>query len=179
MTIDELYEQRWKHPERTPHPDIFEHLPTLARYAEKVRHITEIGTRTGNSTTGFLMGLAKNGGVMHSYDRDNKAFDAPEIPGVAWHFHQCNTHTHDFQPEPTELLFIDGDHSYAGVCMDLRVANLASHYIIMHDTSEAWTAQGGWGVFNGLKDFLARNGNWRIAEHFDNCNGLTVIERLA
>lgn len=176
MIIEELYAQRCA--ADVQHPDIYEHLPTLRRYAEQVMHVTEIGTRTGNSTTALLAGLAQHGGVMHSYDKDEQAFTAPEIAGVTWTFHRCNTHAHEFQPEPTELLLVDGDHSYSGVSLDLRMAPLVWRWIILHDTSEEWIKDGGRGVYDALADFMRFNADdWRVAEVFTNCNGLTVLER--
>jgi hypothetical protein len=176
-TIEELYTQRCL-PE-VQFADIHEHMPTLRRYAAQCSHITEIGTRTGNSTTAFLAGLwgRAGGGVLHSYDRDPQNFTPPALPGVVWKFHRVNTHEHGFQPEPTDLLFVDGDHTYGGVSLDLRVANIARKWVILHDTAEAWIKDGGRGVFDGLADFLRYNPQWVRAEHWDNCNGLTILER--
>jgi len=175
MTIEELYTERCK-PD-VQFADIYEHMPVLREYAGYCSHVTEIGTRTGNSTTAFLAGLSANGGTLHSYDRDPQNFTPPEIPGVAWKFTKVNTHTHEFQPVETDLLFVDGDHTYGGVMLDLRVANLARKWVILHDTAEAWIKNGGRGVFDGLADFLHYNPQWVRAEHHDNCNGLTILER--
>ena len=177
-TIQELYDQRCN--PKVQFADIHEHMPTLRRYAAKCDHITEIGTRTGNSTTAFLAGLADRGaGELHSYDKDNAQFDAPAIPGVRWHFQRVNTHTHEFQPDSTDLLFVDGDHTYTGVMLDLRVAHISRRWIIMHDTAEAWITNGGRGVFDGKADFLRFNPQWGVEAHYDNCNGLTVLRRIA
>lgn len=177
MSIHELFNQRCK-PD-VQFADIFEHMPTLRKYAAECDHITEIGTRTGNSTTAFLAGLADRGsGQMHSYDRDGAQFSPPEIPGVKWEFHRVNTHSHEFQPEPTDLLFVDGDHTYNGVMLDLRVASIARRWIIMHDTARAWVENGGWGVYHGKADFLKYNPQWEIEGHHDNCNGLTILRRV-
>jgi hypothetical protein len=47
----------------------------------------------------------------------------------------------------------------------------------MHDTASAWTVLGGRGVYDALAHFLAV-GIWAIREQHDNCNGITVLERL-
>ena len=49
IDFKELYENSCR--ERS---DINEHLPTLYEYACKCKHITEMGVRTGVSTTAFL-----------------------------------------------------------------------------------------------------------------------------
>lgn len=176
MSIGDLYRRRLDGA-NVQYPDIHEHLPTLRAYAEEVGHIVEIGTRTGNSTTGFLMGLSKNGGEMHSYDIDKQNFTPPEIPNVSWFFHQQNTHAEDCQIPKTDLLFIDGDHAYESVMKDLRFAPQARKFIIMHDTSQEWAKDNQPGVINARNDFLHRNPNWKIREHFENCNGLSILER--
>ena len=45
--------------------DISEHLPTLANYAKKVNHITELGVRSVVSTWALASGNPK---VLRSYD---------------------------------------------------------------------------------------------------------------
>lgn len=159
--------------------DIFEHLPTLARYARKVRHITEFGVRKGNSTTAFLAGLSVDGGVMHSYDIEAQQFWAPKIDGVEWNFHRDNTGAEDFRIEATQLLFIDSDHEYHHIVRELRNAPLVSRYIIMHDTAQDWIPRGGSGPHTAMNDFRSKNeGKWRLLEQRENCNGLTVFERI-
>lgn len=173
-TIAELYQERCQRPERDA--DIWEHLPTLRLYAEQVRHVTEFGTRSGNSTTGLLMGLARSGGyLLHSYDIDQTTFTAPAIPGVEWRFTR-----HDIRKlqaiEPTELLFLDDCHDHEHVLWELRTfAKWAEKYIIMHDTSTEWI--GGDKVRKARDIFLSETKDWFLANHWNNCNGLSVLER--
>lgn len=175
MNIQELFNERCKRPE--VHDDIWEHLPTLARYASMCRHVTEIGTRTGNSTTALLLGLSTNGGTMHSYDIANQQFFPPEIPKVTWQFHQQDTHAEGFKIGLTHLLFIDGCHKYESVKADLRQAESVSRFIIMHDTLPERDERYGDGVCRAMMEFLASS-PWAIKESFANCNGLTVLERI-
>jgi hypothetical protein len=180
MTLQDHYESRCKG--GGGHPDIKDHLPTLRRYAAKVRHITEIGVRTGNSTTALLFGLCEHGGEMHSYDCAPCEYQAPidELTkaNVTWTFHRDNTRRDGFRIAPTELLFIDGDHSFDGVMNDLGLSQYVSTYIVMHDTDPARDARTAEGVARALRAWLKVNGNeWHIIERYPNCNGLTVIER--
>lgn len=176
MNIAQLYHQRCK-PEGD-FPDIWQHLPTLAFYAERVRHITEIGTRTGNSTVGFLYGLCVGGGCMVSYDIAPQEFFPPHIPDVVWQFRRENSQADSFRISPTELLFIDGDHSYLAVKQDLRQAQYALRYLIMHDTDPAHDERFGDGVVPAMQEFLAEHPEWKIVERSNECNGLTVMKRV-
>jgi hypothetical protein len=175
MNIRELYAERCQKP--SSYDDIWEHLPTLKRYAEQAKHITEIGTRTGNSTTGLLMGLSVWGGEMHSYDISPQRFTPPEITGVSWFFHQQDTHLPDFRIAPTELLFIDGCHKYESVKADLRQAEYVSRFILLHDTLQSRDDKFGDGVVPAMMEFLSVS-PFKIRESFTNCNGLTVLERI-
>lgn len=175
MTIEELYNER-KHP-GVAYSDIWEHMETIRRFAEKVQTISEIGCRTGNSATALLCGLSKHGGRMHSYDIAMQQFFPPEIPNVTWTFHQQDTHTDDFQIEPCDLLFVDGCHKYESVKADLRQAARASRFIIMHDTSEERDQMYRDGVCRAMRELIREFPYWEIIERYPYCNGLTVLER--
>jgi hypothetical protein len=173
MTIAELYAERCKKPEQDA--DIWEHLPTLRTYAEKVRHITEFGVRTGNSTTGLLMGLSRFGGEMVSYEIEGQRYHPPKIPGVTWAWHQADTAKLE-SIAPTELLFIDSCHETDHVKKELRFAPLVSKYIIFHDTALDWP--GGDRVRVARDAFLLANPEWILQCEWQNCNGLSVLERI-
>lgn len=138
--------------------DIFEHIPTLCRYALECERIVEVGVRGVVSTWAFLKGLAHN-------DSDTKQLicvDIEDVPtmdevftyakevGIDMRFICGNSATIDFracsrpaakalmplqQNDEYDLLFIDSFH----VCAHLE-RELAAHagkikkYIIMHDT---------------------------------------------
>lgn len=74
-------------------------------------------------------------------------------------------------PFPTDLLWIDGDHSYWGVYTDLidwrhNISMIGR--IALHDTNGHFPE-----VTKALNDFLAEN-KWRIVETVDS---ITVLER--
>lgn len=96
--------------------------------------------------------------------------------------------------EPTELLFIDTFHH--GACLKIELekhANQASRYILLHDTetfgrngeSDATgvfflpgtTGGPGTGLMDALEEWLPKNPQWKVREHYKNNNGLTVLER--
>lgn len=172
MTIAELFAQRSK--KDIPFPDIWEHMETLRDYASRCSHITEFGTRTGNSTTALLYGLSGNGGKLFSYDLNPTEYSPPEIPGVQWTFRRQDTGAYDFIIEPTEILFIDSCHNYDHVKKELRHHERATRWIIMHDTSPNWGY--GTGPLYAMAEFVSTH-HWKVDKHFDNCNGLTILTR--
>lgn len=180
MTIQEMFHARCERHQDFVHcHDIFEHLPALERYAYQVRHITEFGTRTGNSTCAFLAGLASrpDGGEVVSYDIASTPFVPPTMDNVKWTFHQQDTGRPDLVIAPTDLLFIDSLHEYDHIGRELKHALKVSRYIIFHDTSLEWIRIGGRGVIDAVTAFLARNPQWRVKEIFENNNGLTILEK--
>lgn len=163
-------------------PDIHEHLPTLRDYAQKCGPgavVVEFGTRTGNSTTGFLAG----GAEVHSYDIANHNFDCPPEVQNAWTFTLADTAKLAKIPR-CHILMIDSAHNEAQVRAELRHHVSVERYIILHDTlewgSRADDGKDGPGINFALFPFLAeQNRVWRVAAHWNNCKGLTVLERLS
>lgn len=175
MTIEELFKERSK--ADVMHSDIWEHMETIRRFAERISTVCEIGCRTGNSATALLYGLSRHGGKMFSYDIADQQFTPPELPNVAWCFRKQDTHLPNFEIEPCELLFVDGCHKYESVKSDLRQQHRASRFIIMHDTSEERDKVYGDGVCRALRELIREFPTWEIIERYPNCNGLTVLER--
>lgn len=176
MNIEDLYKQRCG--KDIEFADLWYHMPTLYNYAMGVCHITEIGTRTGNSTTAFLNGLSDGlGGCMVSYDIAPQQFFPPPIKNVVWSFRQQDSQKPDFKISPTELLFIDGDHKYPSVVRDLQQHQNVLKYIIMHDTDPEHDRKHNDGVYRAMCDFLKANTEWGMIYHTNECNGLTVLAR--
>lgn len=180
--------------------DIHEHLPTLRKYASKVKNITEMGTRFGVSTYAFLIGKPKK---LISYDINYKFF-MPYENDIIKYAEKCNTEFEfreadvlEADIENTELLFIDTLHTYNQLSKELRKhESKVDKWIILHDTitfgyiDERYYDNGTvsnqitdmkikeTGLMNALIHFLIENNNWKIKEHFTNNNGLTVLERI-
>ena len=166
--------------------DIFEHLPTLRRYAEECCHVTELGVRTVVSTWAFLAARPnwlvsvdiaapdKHGGNLA------EVIEAAAESGTDFRFIEANDL--QIELERTDLLFIDTWH----VCEQLRAelemhADQARKFIILHDTETfGFTGEmpGYRGLLEALNPFLAAHREWKRREHFTNCNGLTVLERI-
>lgn len=173
MTIEELYQQKLK---ADRYFDIGEHLPTLRGYAEKCALIVEFGTRTGNTTTAFLAG----GAHVHSYDIEAHGFECPAEVAYRWSFSQADTSKLAEIPA-CDLLFIDSLHSESQVRAELKHHVHVRRFIGLHDTLE-WgqTADNGErGINFALFPFLAdHNRTWRVAAHWNECRGLTILERI-
>ena len=156
--------------------DINEHLPVLYEYAKKCNQVTEFGVRTGSSTRAFLHAGVK----LRSYDLEkndyveylfatgrNAGFDVQYITGE-----DGNTLTNEIQP--TDLLFIDTDHTYVQLSAELmRHAYKANRYIAFHDTISCAAE-----LNHAILEFLAHNPEWRVVVQRNNNNGLTILERI-
>jgi FkbM family methyltransferase len=162
--------------------DIHEHMHTLRKYASECDHITEFGTRFVVSTYGFLAGLPKK---MLSYDLTPhpNIWKAASIAGennIEFGFMERNTI--QVEIEPTDLLFIDTEHSYKQLITELNMhANKARKYIIMHDTETYGRIDedgSPGGLMKAVEEFLEKDKSWVIKERFTNCNGLLVLERV-
>lgn len=163
--------------------DIHEHMPTLRKYASECKHITEFGTRFVVSTYAFMAGKPEK---LLTYDivPDLAIWDAAAIAkenNIEFGFMERDTTAVEI--EPTELLFIDTLHSYKQLKTELALhSDKVSKYIIFHDTEtfgriDEATGEAG-GLMTALEEFLATNKSWKLKEHYTNCNGLSVIERV-
>lgn len=160
--------------------DIWEHLPKIREIAAKVRHVTEFGVRTGNSRIALLCGLIDGGGGrLIGYDIKPCGLgpDWPQHPTVEQIFIEANTGELR-EIEPTDLLFVDSDHRYEHVSRELRMAKHVRRFIVMHDTNKERDRQFGDGVVPARDDFLKENPEWQMVYHADNCNGLSILERM-
>lgn len=152
--------------------DINEHLETLYNYALKCDHITELGVRTGQSTRAFLNAHK----TLISYDiiQNEHVQSLFYAASKLFHARYHNANTLDLDIEPTDLLFIDTDHTYTQLSAELKLhGNKALKYIIFHDTTTYCDE-----LVPAIFEFLDQsNGEWIIDRHFKHNNGLTIIKR--
>lgn len=179
-TGDELVAELFHRAAGTP-SDIFEHLPYLYRLASTVNHVTEMGTRTGQSTLAFIR--AKPGKLV-SYDIvRHPAVDGVEraalLGGVDYEFHEQDVL--EAKVAETDLLFLDTWHVEEQMRQELALhADKARRYIALHDTqsfADTGETAGMGGIWPPIADFLRANPHWHILQHFPNNNGLTVLAR--
>jgi hypothetical protein len=138
-----------------------------------------MGTRTAVSTTALL---AARPARLVCYDRVrlpqvDRLFAAAE--GTEAVFRQEDVLAADI--EETDLLFIDTWHVYGQLRAELaRHAGKARRYVVLHDTAtfgENGESPGHRGLWPAVEEFLA-GGAFRLAERYENNNGLTVLERV-
>lgn len=168
--------------------DINEHLPTILQYAKECKHITEMGVRTGVSTTAFLHADPDK---LISYDiilDDNVTtwFDYAKKIGKDYSYIKADTLK--IKIEPTDLLFLDTVHQYRQVKAELILhAGKVNKYIIFHDTETFgergqdptvdFGYDGHLGIWYAIEEFLKRNSQWKIVYKTPKNNGLTIIEK--
>ena len=158
--------------------DINEHLPVLTEYANECSHITEFGTRTGVSTWAWIASSAKTircFDIAEGIDKNLEVHkEALKKLDKDFTFNCVSTIADKLDIEPTDLLFIDTDHTYEQCSKELQMrAHKVRKYLIFHDTN----------LFKDLNkaisEFIEANKEWKIKEVLTNNNGLTVLERTA
>lgn len=166
--------------------DIVLHLPVLEWYASLCDHVTEFGTRNGESTVAFIAGCK---GEVHSYDVNDTSL-ATQLAGASipcrWHFHKGDTTNPDLGVGETDFLFFDTLHTYAHLSVELSLwGRKAKKFLGFHDTFTCGevdlsgldpTARG---IMPAIREFMDRHpGEYRTAYRSDCCNGVLILERL-
>jgi hypothetical protein len=161
--------------------DIYQHLPILFRYASCCRHVTEFGTRTGVSTLAFLRAMPE---TLIAYDwvrlpEVDNLEKLARLQQIAFTFHEADTRAAVI--EPTDLLFIDTEHTRTQLEAELAAsASRVRRYLIFHDTETFGEhgPSGEEGLWPAIAGFVRSNPEWLLLEHRPNNHGLTVLVRL-
>ena len=187
--------------------DIYEHLPTLYKYATECESIIELGVRGCVSSWALLNGLLNNNKPKkYLFLNDISECDINELLnntndlGVDIKYEWKNDLELDIKTN-VDLTFIDTWHIYGQLKRELdKFSKVTNIYIIMHDTTvdeiEGETIRNGWnaeeqsktsgypieeikcGLWKAVNEFLKNNNEWVLKERFTNNNGLTVLEKL-
>lgn len=160
---------------------IQEHLETLRRLAHECERVTEFGA--GLSTVALLAGQPER---LDSYDLvpyEVIRIISPMAGRTRFTFHEENTLT--ARIDPTDMLFIDTKHTAEQVYTELKNnAHRVRKWLVFHDTVTCGECDPLWpgppaGLLYGIGRFMhEQDGKWRLWAHFENCNGLTVYERV-
>lgn len=169
LEIYDRYQNEWS--------DIGLHLPWLRDHAKG--KVLEIGVREGISTSALLLGVAHHGGHVWSVDIDNCDLDFDQDNKANWTFIQADSGKDcrkvlDSIGGEIDLLFLDGDHSYAGCMSDLTTYGPLAKVIAVHDTNSNFV-----GVWESVISYFRSNhvGCFSRAEFFNGSNGLGVLYR--
>lgn len=147
--------------------DTIEHHGTMTRYAEKCDVIVECGVHYGGSTRAFLKGVK---GRLYSWDIE-RLTEVDDIKDEKWVFNLGDAGAADI-PE-CDMLFIDSEHSRKQVTRELAHHAKVRKWIMLHDTV-TYMAQ----VVPAILHFLTEHPEWIVLEHYENNNGLTILERV-
>lgn len=152
--------------------DINEHLPILKCFAERCKQVTEFGVRDGQSTRALLA----SGASLKSYDLFrhsdvDRLFNMARGDGRDVNYVTGNTLEIDI--EPTDMLFIDTEHTYEQVKGELnRHHDRVRKYIAFHDTATFKDA-----IMPAIEEFLSMNNSWSVVYRVENNNGFMIIEK--
>jgi len=184
---EELYQQRV-----STAADCNEHLPTLRKLAAECRKVMEIGTWTGCSATGLLMGLIdspEEGKSLTVLDINEDYLKGTadwlskfQVPADV-HVNYLLGDSLRADIDTVDLLFIDSWHCYDQLHSELtKHAKDVRKYIAMHDTvTFGFNGEDGKspGLLDAIDDFLAESdGEWVTEAVYENNNGLTVLKRV-
>lgn len=175
LAIEQEYANRC-----TYQSDINELLPVLRALASTCRRVTEMGTRSGNSTIAFLAARPES---LACYDIAecpvvNELRPKAEALGVSLSFNQRDVLLTEI--DPTDLLFLDTKHTHDQVLGELSMhGNKAERFIVLHDT-ETFGIVGedqGPGIMEAMRWWLRHNERWEVQARFEFNNGLVVLRR--
>lgn len=187
MSNEELYQEKLNTP-----ADCNEHLPTLRELAKASRKVMEIGTWTGCSATGLLMGLLEseeeqktlfvvdiNEDYLQGTKQQLSRFELPENVKIEY----LKGDSLRIDIDTVDTLFIDSWHCYDQLHTELtRHAKDVRKFIALHDTvTFGFNGEDGKspGLQDAIDDFLVENEDWKVQAVYENNNGLTVLERVS
>lgn len=186
--------------------DINEHLPILRSLARDCVSVTEIGIRGMVSTWAILLGLAERDslderlylGIDIAAPPQKSFISAEKLAercGISYNFWKANDM--DIKIPSVDMLFIDSLHTYCHLTYELETfAASVNKYILMHDTSAPWgnrndhLYKGNYseypehydrskkGLWPAVEDFLETHPEWKLLKRYENCHGLTILERV-
>lgn len=191
MKNTETLQERFDRVRHEP-SDISAHTGLLYDLACQCDHVTEMGVRSGVSTTFLYHALAhakrksQRPRILICYDihacscsKDFERFaQGPRMP--SFEFHQTSSLLAYI--DPTEMLFIDTLHAYAQLVEELdRHWQRVKRWIVLHDTTSFGTHDEGNipgpGIWQAVEEFVDEH-PFEIETRDTKQNGLTVLRRL-
>lgn len=162
--------------------DIHGHLTVLRDTASGLRHITELGVGTGQSTLAWLLVqpeklLCVDLGFQACVPTLEKVRGRTDF--VFW-----VADSRWVEIEETDLLFVDTIHEKEHLLEELnRHAGKVRCYLVLHDTTtfddKGESGKPGTGLWAGLQEWLPEHPEWEVLCRHHHSNGLTILKRVA
>lgn len=182
-----------------------QHMLRLRLLARECSSAIEFGVLEESYSLSILLGLSDNELGNKRYTNVDKT--RPEIQtlkkfsrwarGLNIKFIFLNKNTCLMEPQSFDLLFIDSDHRYAHLSLELEnMHSKIEKYIFLHHTGTPWGYRDEQNYFiddfvypewiektkQGLKaavdDFLNRHPEWEKYEENANSHGFTILKRI-
>ena len=173
MNLEDLYFKAWR-----SGPNMGEHCPTLRLLASECRSIAEFGTNGAVSTTALLAAQPERLTTIDPAPSPAAAALLPLAGRTRFEILQASSLEIDI--EPTDLLLIDSQHTFAQLSGELeRHCGKVSRWIILHDLLSFGDVgeDGGRGLAPAMYEFLSSHPEWRIVAEYRNSHGLTILRR--
>ena len=162
--------------------DINKLFPILRKYAQKCRHITEMGSRHFCSAWAFCVTRPEKIICYDIYVSPYLGYiaEATKRNNINFNFINQDVLTSDI--EETDLLFIDTIHTYKQLSQELKLhSKKVRKFIIIHDTAtygEIGEDNNSPAENKAIEEFLSANPEWRFKEKVDYSNGLIILEKI-
>jgi hypothetical protein len=161
--------------------DIHQHLTVLRDTASGVKHITEMGVGTGQSTLAWLL-VQPDKLVCYDWGFQDCVPTLQRVKGATdFRFYIADTRIVEI--EPTDLLFIDTRHNYDQLSEELELhPSKVRRYIVLHDTTTfADHGEDGKppGLWQAVEEFLMAHPEWELMARFTHNNGLSILKNIA
>jgi hypothetical protein len=187
--------------------DIYEHLPTLYKYARECESVFETGVRGCVSSWALTKGLLENGKANKCLFMNdispcniNEILNATKDLPIKMDYKWINNLQLDL-PYRVDMTFIDTWHVYGQLKRELeKFSKVTNKYIAMHDTTvdeiHGETIRNNWnpqnqsresgfpveeitcGLQKAIDEFLLANPDWVLEARYTNNNGLTILRRV-
>ena len=206
VSRSEIYEEYRSFSKLEPMLNPFkQHMLRLRLLAGECSSVIEFGAIGESHTLSILIGLSDNEFVDKKYTNVNRT--RPETQtlkkisrwtrGLNIKFHFVHKNTCLMEPQNFDLLFIDSDHRYAHLTLELEnMQGKIKKYIFLHHTGSPWGYRDEQNYFiddfvypdwiektkKGLRaavdDFLSRHPEWEKYEENANSHGFTILKRI-
>jgi glycosyltransferase involved in cell wall biosynthesis len=170
-TIDDIYDSVKAMPR-----DLDRHLPALRKLAGMCEHITEF-TKRRESAVAFLAGTP---GKVVSYCMEPDPLQE-RLTTLAGDRYQCQHVPSTKVPtiDPTDMLFIDSQHTYRRATEELeKYGKKVRRYIVMHDVlAYGHRGEDGtqYGLLDAAGDFIYKNPEWFVVHYATEQHGLLIL----